>query len=147
MKKLGVDAEAIETARAAPRQFADLVGGLETVADTLAPLGWDRVRSDANRGVRGAARLVADGESDAAEELLVSAWDQRLELSLQPLKLLSEDQSRWAVSGGLIAARGLPRASRLETPAGRRASRGLVDRRRRSMPAAKLVDGRAKILN
>jgi hypothetical protein len=40
MKKLGVDAEAIESARAAPQQFEDLVGGLETVADTLVPLGW-----------------------------------------------------------------------------------------------------------
>jgi hypothetical protein len=40
MKKLGVDAEMIESARAAPKQFADLVGGLETVAETLAPLGW-----------------------------------------------------------------------------------------------------------
>jgi hypothetical protein len=48
---------------------------------------------------------------------------------------------------GLIAARGLPRASRLETPARRRASRGLVERRRGSMPAAELVEGRAKILD
>ncbi len=102
MKKLGVDAETIESARAAPQQFEDLVGGLETVADTLAPLGWIAFGAMPTEEYVRAGRLVADGDSDAAEELLVSAWDERLELALQPLKLLYEDQSRRAIGHGRL---------------------------------------------
>ena len=33
---------------------------------------------------------------------MVSAWDERLELSLQPLKFLYEDQSQWAIGHGRL---------------------------------------------
>ncbi len=111
MKKLGVDAETIESARAAPQRFEELVGGLETVTETLAPLGWIAFGAMPTDEYARAARLVLDGESDAAEELLVHAWEERLELALQPLRVLYEDESRWARTPG----RSSPRAPRLGT--------------------------------
>ncbi len=102
MRKLGVDAEAIESARAAQRQFADLVGGLQTVADTLAPLGWIAFGAMPTEEYVRAAQLVQDGNNEAAEGLLVSAWQERLELALQPLKFLYEDESQRAIGHGRL---------------------------------------------
>ena len=67
MKKLGVDAKTIESARTAPKHFADLVGGLKTVADTLAPLGWIAFGAMPTEEYVRAARLAEDGDNDAAE--------------------------------------------------------------------------------
>jgi hypothetical protein len=64
--------------------------------------GWIAFGAMPTEDYKRAARLVDDGDSDAAEELLVSAWDQRLELALQPLKFLYEDQSRWAIGHGRL---------------------------------------------
>jgi hypothetical protein len=102
LKKLGVDAETLASARAAPARFAELVGGLETVAQTLAPLGWIAFGAMPTEEYQRAARLAAAGDSDAAEELLMSAWEQRLELALQPLRFLYEDESRSAIGHGRL---------------------------------------------
>ena len=102
MKKLGVEEETIEAARAAPGQFKELVGRLETVAATLAPLGWIAFGAMPSEEYVRAAQLVEKGNSEAAEDLLVEVWEERLELALQPLKLLYEDQSRAAIGHGRL---------------------------------------------
>jgi hypothetical protein len=94
MRKLGVEEETLENARSAPSRYAQIVSNIENVADLLAPLGWIAFGAIPSDRYQEAARLVADGDSEAAENLLTDAWEDRLDFALSPLLALYSDQTR-----------------------------------------------------
>ncbi len=76
LHRLGVEKDVLERMRSAQGEYAALVNAPEQVAEHLAPLGWIAFGEMPVDEYRAAAALAAAGEADAAEELLVAAWEE-----------------------------------------------------------------------
>ena len=90
----------MEAARNAPKRYAQLVSNIEDVANLLAPHGWIAFGAIPSDRYQEAAQLVADGDSEAAEDLLTKAWEERLDFALRPLQSLYADQTRRRIGHG-----------------------------------------------
>jgi len=104
LQRLGVEKEVLERMRSAHGEYAALVDAPEQVAEHLAPLGWIAFGEMPVDEYRAAAQLAAAGESDAAEDLLVAAWEEddrlrfcltRLVKTAYPEELFAIRHRRW----------------------------------------------------
>lgn len=76
LKRLGVDPDTLEDARGMRQQFRDLISVPDRVAEHLAPLGWVAFGGAPHDEYQQAAELAESGDLEAAEELLVEAWNE-----------------------------------------------------------------------
>lgn len=72
---LGLDDETLSTLETASRDYAEIVELPETIAEALAPHGWIAFDGAPAEEYREAARLVAKGDPDGAEDVLTAAWN------------------------------------------------------------------------
>ncbi len=85
LKQVGVfDDQGLEHARSVHREYQELTDGPSGVAENLAPLGWVAFGGVPAEEYREAAQLAGQGDHEAAEDLLVEAWN-------------NGDRLRWAV--------------------------------------------------
>lgn len=83
LRALGVDAETLAQARGATAEAQALLGRLDATAETLAPLGWLLFELAPMETYMAAAQLARDGNTEAAEELIVADWNGSDCLSLR----------------------------------------------------------------
>lgn len=95
-KRLGVDEDTLKTARTARKTYVRLMSDLDRVGELLAPLGWIAIGAAPHDEYRKAARFAQQGDHEAAETLLVAAWNE------------DDIRLRWAVNWVTALYRGDP---------------------------------------
>jgi hypothetical protein len=76
LKQAGVlDDESLNFARSAHAQYDKLTRGPADIAENLAPLGWIAFGGVPADEYREAARLAAEGNNEASEDLLTKMWN------------------------------------------------------------------------
>lgn len=96
LKHLGVDDDTIAQVKRGPAEMAAFDANLARMSEYLAPLGWIVSAEAPLDEYTRAAELAEHGDSDAAEELLTTCWNEpgRLEIYLRVGGLYSGSQQQ-----------------------------------------------------